>query len=390
MSTELKVMSRGADAAFPREEYARRITNARREIEIRGIDALLVTGPENIFYLTGQQTPGYYSFQCLVLPVGAEPVLALRQLESWNALLNTHLREIAPYPDGSRPAQVVLELLDRMRLKGRRIGIEKGGWFVPIALYDELRAVLGEVKDGSGIVEGLRMIKSAPELEAIDKAARYCDAGMRAGLEAVREGVTDNQIVARMMAATVDAGSEYMGMEPFVPVGRHAGVPHATWRRRAVSRGDPVLLELAGVHERYHAALMRTAWVGKAPDQARRTMDACLEALDAALGAVKPGNSCETVHRACQAVIDRRGFTAGFRKRTGYSIGIAFAPDWGEGNVLSLYEGVRVELRPGMVFHVPTTIRDYESYTMGVSETVVVTRTGHRALSAIDRALVEA
>ncbi len=90
---------------------------------------------------------------------------------------------------------------------------------------------------------------------------------------------------------------------------------------------------------------------------------------------------------ACQKVIDRAGFTENFKKRTGYSIGIAFAPDWGEGGILSLYRGVTTELQPGMTFHIPPALRIYGQFTVGVSETVVVTETGYRQLGSLARPL---
>jgi Xaa-Pro dipeptidase len=147
-------------------------------------------------------------------------------------------------------------------------------------------------------------------------------------------------------------------------------------------------LELAGCWDRYHAGLMRTAWVGAPPPDAAAMYRACREALAAALDALRPGNTCADVHRAAQGVIDRQGYTEGYRKRSGYSTGISFAPDWGEGNVLSLYHGVEVELRPGMAFHVPIALRDYGRYTVGVSETAMVTADGCRTLSGVARDLL--
>ena len=96
------------------------------------------------------------------------------------------------------------------------------------------------------------------------------------------------------------------------------------------------------------------------------------------------------MHNAVQAVIDDAGCTEAFRKRSGYSIGISFAPDWGEGNILSLFRGVDVQLEPGMVFHVPITLRDYGRFTVAVSETIEVTSRGPRILSKLSRDLVEA
>lgn len=389
MNTASNGASRGAEAVFVQEEYAARFAAARRALQARRCDVLVVTGPENLFYLTGQQTPGYYTFQSLVLPVEGEPVLVLRQLELRNCQNNTFVEDFEAYQDDARPAQVLCDLLKKRGLADRRIAIEKRGWFLPIAFYDQMRELVGELQDGSGIVEGLRMVKSAAEIEMIERAAEATDAGLRAGIAAVGEGTSENQIVAQMMSAAIMAGSEYMGMEPLVSSGPRSGIPHATWRRREVQRGDAMFLEMAGCYNRYHAALMRTAWIGEPPVLARRMMDACQEALAAAIDTVHPGNTCEEVHFACQRVIDRHGFTDNFRKRTGYSIGISFAPDWGEGSIFSLYKGVELELQPGMVMHIPPALRDYGKFTVGVSETVIVTETGSRTLSQIDRGLIK-
>ena len=56
--------------------------------------------------------------------------------------------------------------------------------------------------------------------------------------------------------------------------------------------------------------------------------------------------------------------------------------------MLSLFRGVDRVIEPGMVFHIPPALRVYGEYTVGVSETAVVTETGNRPLSAIARDLV--
>lgn len=86
-------------------------------------------------------------------------------------------------------------------------------------------------------------------------------------------------------------------------------------------------------------------------------------------------------------MIDAAGYAENFRKRLGYSVGISFAPDWGEGAILSLNTGVRTELRPGMTFHLPPALRIYGQFTVGVSETIVVTETGWRQLGSVPRDL---
>lgn len=387
MSSHVSQPADGGEAVFGREEFEARVRSARDALGESGVELLLVTGPENIFYLTGQQTPGYYSFQALLLPVEGDLEFVVRQLELPNCRKNTYLESFEIYQDGEMPADVLASVFRRRPPRGR-VAIEKKGWFLPVALYEQVSGLLGRIDDGSGIVERLRMVKSPAELEAIGTAGRYVEAGMRAGLAAVAEGASENDLAAVMMSASIAAGSEYLGMEPLVSSGPRAGTAHATWRRRRLVAGDGVSLAMAACHDRYHAALMRSAWIGKPPAKALDMMDACLEALDATLAAIRPGATCEEVHGACQAVVDRRGYRDNYRKRTGYGMGVSFAPDWGEGNILSLFTGVRTPLQPGMVMHLPTALRDYGNFTVGASETVVVTESGCRSLNAIPRELL--
>lgn len=380
----------GSEAAVPREEVDQRVAALQRRMTERGFDLFLTSGPENVFYLSGQQTPGYYTFQCLAVPATGRPFHVLRGLEAMNARANTYLDDISGYPDDANPAQALAEALRRRGFRGKRMAIDQNAWFLSVNLYNRLVAELGPLLDGSGLVEALRRVKSPRELAEIRKAAEANDAGMRAGLAAVRAGASENDVAAAIMRAAIAAGSEYVGMEPFVTSGPRSGIPHTTWRRRRIEPGDVVILETSACYNRYHAALYRTVAVGAIPPRAREMYAVCREGLDAALGELRPGRTCADVHNAVQAVVDRRGFTAGYRKRTGYSIGISFAPDWGEGNILSLYRGVDVGLEPGMVFHVPITLREYARFTVAVSETVVVTAHGPETLSAIGRDLVDA
>lgn len=377
----------GSESAFTAEEYAQRMRRARARLSAAGIDVMIVTGPENIFWLTGQQTPGYYTFQALLLPVEGAPVFVIRQLEYFNFIANTFISDAAVYLDGDNPVDFLLRMLQQNHWLNKRIGIDKRGWFLPISVYEALQDKLGRLADCAGVIEPLRAVKSPAELEKIAAAARYVDAGMAAGIAAIRAGTDENALVAAMMGAAIAAGSEYVGMEPLVSSGPRSGVPHGTWRRRVLRAGDPVFLEMSAAHDRYHAALMRSAWLGQPPALALEMEKVCQEALQAALDTIRPGVACEVPHLACQQVIDRAGFSHNFKKRTGYSIGVSFAPDWGEGGILSLYTGVTTELQPGMTFHIPPALRIYGEFTVGVSETVTVTNSGYRQLGALSRPL---
>ncbi len=124
-------------------------------------------------------------------------------------------------------------------------------------------------------------------------------------------------------------GSEYYGTEPYVASGPRAGAMHSSWGERVIRNGETVLLELAATVNRYNGALMRTVCLGKPSPVMAEWSKVCIE---------------------------RAGLYENYRKRTGYSLGIAFAPDWGEGHIMSLQKGDQRLLQPGMVF--PPALRE--------------------------------
>ncbi|MGM4986037.1 MULTISPECIES: M24 family metallopeptidase [Rhizobium] len=379
---------KGYEAAFPEDEFKQRQNRARAAIGLAGYEALIVTIPENIYWLTGRQTAGYFAFQALIMPVEGELTMLVRQLELAGSIANTWIDDIVAYQDGEDPASALAQLLQERGIA--RPAIELAGWFLSPMLAQRIAAQTGveAMPDGSAILPPLRVVKSPAELAAIRLAASYAQKGLIAGISACRAGTDENAIAAAMLDAATKAGSEVMAMEPLVSSGPRSGLPHMTWRRRRLEDGDPVFLELAGSHARYHAALMRTVWIGEPAVEARRMMDCSLMALDTALREIRPGIPCSVPHEAAQRVIDAAGYTAAFRKRIGYSMGIAFAPDWGEGGILSLFSGVERIIEPGMVFHLPATLRSYGVWTVGASETVIVTENGTELLSDLPRDLI--
>lgn len=386
----LKRVKLGFDAAVPKKELDGRVRALQAMLRKRGIDLYLTSGAENIFYLSGQQTPGYYMFQCLGLPAEGEPFLFMRGGERFNARANTFTEDIQGYDDSGNPGTLLASLLKQRGWKGKRIAVDRNAWFLTVNIYERLAEALGKITEGAGLAEELRREKSKFELASMQKASVANDAGMKAGLKAVRAGVTENDVAAVIMGNMIKSGSEYLGMEPFVTSGPRGGLMHSTWRRRRIRKGDLVAIETSACYNRYHVALFRTVAVGKVPEFARDWYKICLECLETAIATIKPGLTCGAVHDRVQRIVDRNGVTEHYRKRLGYSIGVSFAPDWGEGNILSLNHGVNVELKPGMTFHMPLCLRDYGRFTVAVSETVRVTDKGCKQFSKLSRALVEA
>ena len=115
----------GIESVFPNDEYERRLAALRKKMAAKDIDLLLVTGPENIYYLTGQQTPGYYTFQCLSVPVEGAPFHVLRNLEVINCRANTFLDDITGYADNENPTETLAKALKDRGWQGKRVAADR-------------------------------------------------------------------------------------------------------------------------------------------------------------------------------------------------------------------------------------------------------------------------
>lgn len=375
---------------FSMDEFKTRLVKVKEGMKQQNLDMLLVNTPENIFYLTGHKSPGYYMYMCLVIPSDGEPALVLRRGEVGNAIAYAWLEDLVAYDDTDDPLQKTVDVISDKGFKNGKLGVEFNSWFLTtknyLGLQDKLKKAV--VVDASGLVEEVRMIKSAKEIEYIQQACKICNRAMGKGMEKIRVGLNENDAAAAIFSEMCLAGSEYFGTEPYVASGPRAGAMHSSWSGRVMQDGEPVLLELAGTVNRYNGALMRTVFLGKPPAMILEWSKVCLEALNAAIDAIKPGVTSEFVDEACRGVIERAGLYENYRKRTGYSIGIAFAPDWGEGHIMSLQKGDQRLLKPGMVFHMPPAIRELGAFGVGFSETVLVTENGCKVLTDFKRQLI--
>lgn len=379
------------DLPFTMSEYGRRLRELRERIGRDGYNAVLIATPENICYLTGFESPGYFAFEGLLVPLEGEPVMIPRQLEDSGVQARTWIELSHPYVDDQDPMDKVVQVIEQYGYAGRRIGYERDSWFFTASQQDRLFRGLPDTRfsDCSGIVEEGRLIKSEPEIEMMRRAARFAEAGMQAGIAAVAEGVAENEIAAEIHHAMFRAGGEWPAISPFVASGHRGSIGHATWEDRSIDRGKLVFLEVGGCLKRYHAAMMRTCFVGDPPPEVLDAAETVLAAQRASIDAIKPGMSLGDVDAVSRRLIAEAcpRFAGTQMTRSAYSIGIAFPPDWGEGHIMSIrHEDPRV-LRPNMTFHNIPWVQIPGTGGIGFSETIRVTEDGCEVLTKLDRKL---
>ena len=283
------------ELAFPRQEYQERVSKVKRAMEQEGIEVLLVQHLPNFCYLAGYQTPLSYWFGCFILPLEGEARAVIPLQEVDNLMVHGWDNENIDLFDWQNNRQAPSELADILRRHGladKTLGIEESlpGWGAFTA--QQFRELIPEVriKDASDLVLNLRAVKSPAEIAYVREAARFTDIGMQAALDAIAPGRTDNEVAAAAYQAMVNAGSEYVSIQPLVYTGHVAGMLHVMPRRRTIDPGDMVHIELAGVYQRYSAPLIRTGSVGEPDEVIRQLEDYAMTALGLIGSNIWPGS----------------------------------------------------------------------------------------------------
>ncbi len=353
-----------------------------------GADGLLVHSFPDICYLTGFETIAPHKYFALAFPLEGAPVLIAQDFEIHNAALGAYDLECAPHALNGDYMEATQKTVADLGWSRRRLGVDFRSTGLRPADFRRLSESLPQAQwlDANGWVEQVRTIKSAEELDYLREAGRWTSAGMKAAIDAVAEGRTDNEIAAAAYHAMISAGSEYMCYAPIVTTGKRSGIPHSTHRRVRIERGDPVFIELGACSHRYSAPQMRTACAGTAPDPVRRLAEAARNSVETVIENIRPGAIAGEI--AQKAAAQLRGIPESivWHGYYGYSVGLGFPPEWGDGPAL-IREGSEMILQPGMVFHTSTSLREIGQCGATVSETVAVTTSGCEVLTCAPREL---
>jgi ectoine hydrolase len=385
-------MSIPKQTAFTAAEFRRRQDEVRRRAQGLGLDALLLSLPSSIVYLTGYTGMSGYVPQVLLLRCDTtdDPTLWMRLQDRPGALHLTHLADdlVVGYPEAfvGHPDQDGHDYILRQigsALLPLRVGLEFDALSHAALRKWQARLPVRELVDAAGIVDGVRIVKSNAEVAVMREAAAIADAAMGAATAAIHEGARECDVAALVAAAAVrglpDCGSTHLEV-PLICSTPRTGTPHICWTEDRYRQGTQVNVELGGTRHRYSAGLMRTFHIGPPPDRLKRLHEAELVATDAALAAARPGARCNDVAGAFCRALEQHGFRKD--SRCGYAIGI----DWIEPAAsLSLHD--RTELQPGMTFHLMLGNWISEDFGYVLSETILITPHGVEALTRTPRKL---
>jgi Xaa-Pro dipeptidase len=374
--------------SFIETEYRNRLSQVQTRMVEQGLDAILCHSLSNICYLTGYESLYLPKYYMALVPRQGDPILLCQDFEMHNACITAWTSRRMTYKIGEDPIEATIKLLQNQEYGHARLGIEVNAPALSVFAFLRLKDALPEVtwSDGAAVISEVKVIKSPAEIDLIRQASKISSEAMAAALTEAAEGKTDNDLAAVAAFTALKKGSEYMCIDPIITVGQRSGVPHTTHRRKILQTGDCAFMEIGACIHRYSGVIMRTACVGQASDTVKRMAEGCIRSLDAMIEQIKPGKLASDVATCAQTALGPEGKEFLWHGFYGYSIGIGFPPDWADVD-FCIREENHQPLRPGMVFHCNTSLRDVCKIGVALSETVLVTDHGCEVLTTLSREL---
>lgn len=349
-----------------------------RSVRSAELDALLVTHPADVRYLSGF--------------TGSSGALVLT---GRRAVLFTDGRYTEQAKQEAADTKVVIAKGSPLAAASRWIEASGAGrcgydpMQTTVSALGAMRAALtpkrrrGLFQAAEGMVSRLREVKEPAEIATMRRAASLGCALFEEMLQDLTSSRTEVQIALELERRARSAGAERMSFESIVAGGPRSALPHARPTAAKLPRRGFVTLDFGVVWDGYCSDMTRSVSLGRVSPEARAVYDSVLEAQTKAIERVAPGVRAGEIDEAARSVLRRSKLDAYFAHSTGHGLG------------LEIHEQPRIgtnqmqELRPGMVITIEPGVYLEGRFGVRIEDMVLVTEVGHELLTTSTKALIE-
>lgn len=323
-----------------------RLQQVRQRLEQDNLNAIIVSQPENRRYLSGFTGSAGHLF-----------------ISSRESILATDFR-YTEQAKAQAPDYEIIEIkgeIDKWlpgiltRLQASRIAFESAD--IAVSTFEKFKEA---VKQTSGIVvqfvptvnlvESIRAVKDAEELEKLYRACSLADAAFEYISSYLSAGMTEIAAAWQVEKFLRENGSETTPFEIIVASGSNAALPHARPTDRIIAEGEPVIFDLGARVSGYCSDLSRTICPGTPGEKFIKVYDLVLGAQLTGLTLIKPGLTGSQADRLARTVIEKGGYGASFGHGLGHGVGLAVheMPRLGLNSSDHLDNGMVFTIEPGV------------------------------------------
>ncbi len=344
-------------------DFEKRVANLGKAFCGDRHDALLITGSENVFYLTGFTG----SFSLLLLVVN-KLYLFVDGRYYEKAKKSSHNCEVILFEN---LFATLGEYLTRLRVEKLFFESET----MTFSFYREFKKKIKNVKImplRNSIMPELRMVKDRDEIRLLRQATEKSrEIYSRFSKQHVREGAKERYLAAKlefMMKEEADG----ISFDTIVASGKNASIPHAVPTEKKLNSKDMVIIDYGLKWKGYCTDHTRTVILGA--NKMEKYYNIVLEAIKVGLKFVKPGNAVKLVDENIRAFFKEQGILDKFLHSSGHGIGLNVheKPSLSYKACEVFKEGMVLTIEPGLYFEGIGGIR--------VEEMFLVTKKGYEIL----------
>jgi Xaa-Pro aminopeptidase len=298
-----------------------RLTALREVLAERGLDAILISQPENRRYLSGFTGSAGW----LIITAG-------------QALLATDFRyyeQVGRQAPAFELAKIKTKFSDllpdlfsglgvaRSAPRAGRLGFESQHLTVDQLYTISQAAEAVEFVPLKDTVETLRAVKDEDEIDALRRSVALTDAAFAQFVEVVRPGMTEREAAWEIEAAMRTGGASKVAFDLIVAAGPNGALPHARPGDHAIQPGEPVVVDIGCVVDGYCSDMTRTFCLGQPSDKYLEVWQIVLQAKEAAEAVIRAGVSGVDADAAARNVIAAAGYGDYFGHGLGHGVGLA-------------------------------------------------------------------
>ncbi|WP_077622849.1 M24 family metallopeptidase [Sediminibacillus massiliensis] len=355
------------------------LTNWMKE---KNIEASFLNSTENVYYLSNFYTDPHERLMGIFVFKQADPLFILPAMEVEQLKRAGWQHEIIGYSDHENPWDLV-----RPSLKSRQLGdVETIAIEKEVLSYGRSQAVLSffpgaEILSVEDKLNEMRVVKEEDEIAVIRRAAQMADFGVQVGVNALEEGVTEMEVLAKIEYELKKKGIREMSFSTMVLFGEKSGDPHGNPGDRKLKAGDMVLFDLGVVLDGYCSDITRTVAYKSISDKQKEIYQTVLTAELAALEASKPGTRIGDLDTTARDIITEAGYGDYFPHRIGHGMGINVHEF---PSMSHLNDGI---LKEGMVYTIEPGIYLPDLGGVRIEDDVLVTADGFETLTKFPKEL---
>ena len=288
-------------------QIAGRLKSIGRWLAEWKIDALLVTNPVDLYYLTGIS---FSEGVLIVFKSGGVLIVDGRYFEM-----------------ASQLAHVKVELFDESILRKlftKKTALGFDALSLAYRQYADLAKSLNNVKlvPIDAPVQQIRAIKDSDEIKQIKKACALCVEGFEFIVKRLKKGITEIELAKTLQMFWLEKGADGVAFEPIIAFKQASSMPHYRAGSQKISGNGPLLIDIGVQLDHYTSDMTRMVHIGRPKDDFLEVFEIVKGAHEKARLTLLPKESTQEVDRAARDFIKNRGYEKEFSHSLGHGLGL--------------------------------------------------------------------